>query len=335
MRRLWLLSLGLCLTGCWQSSPSPSVSSSTANRAPQTAPEPLPQKLSVKHLPNAIRIHPKVISGGQPEGQAGFDELKDLGVKTVISVDGAKPDLDAAKKAGLRYVHLPHGYDGIPETRVKELAKAVRDLKGPIYIHCHHGKHRSPAAASSACIAAGLIAPDQALGILKLAGTSDKYRGLYQTAESARQLESKLLDELQTDFPEAVEATPFNKAMVQIEHTHDRLKQIAANGWKPTPDHPDLAPAHEALILQEHYTELLRTDHVKAQPEDFQKSAQTSEGAARALVSALEEWNAASNPPPPPPPRTLDAAFNVVSTQCTVCHQKYRDIPLSEKGHRP
>ena len=49
-----------------------------------------------------------------------------LGVKTVISVDGAKPDVDLAKKHGMRYVHLPHGYDGVPDDRAKELAKAVR-----------------------------------------------------------------------------------------------------------------------------------------------------------------------------------------------------------------
>ena len=119
--------------------------------APKRAPQPaVLKKLPARHLPNALQVHLQVISGGQPEGEAGFAELKGLGIKTIISVDGAKPDLELAKKFGLRYVHLPHGYDGIPEERVEELAKAVRDLPGPIYIHCHHGKHRSPAAASAA-----------------------------------------------------------------------------------------------------------------------------------------------------------------------------------------
>ncbi|HEX5033790.1 MAG TPA: hypothetical protein VFW62_04865, partial [bacterium] len=86
------------------------------------------EKVAAKHLPNVVRVHSKVISGGLPEGDAGFKELQDLGVKTVISVDGARPDVDLAKKYGLRYVHLPHGYDGIPQSRLEELAKAVRDL---------------------------------------------------------------------------------------------------------------------------------------------------------------------------------------------------------------
>lgn len=90
------------------------------------------EKVSAKHLPNPVRVNAKVISGGLPEGDGAFAELKELGVKTIISVDGAKPDIAIAQKYGLRYVHLPHSYDGVPEDRGKELAKAVRDLPGTI-----------------------------------------------------------------------------------------------------------------------------------------------------------------------------------------------------------
>ena len=56
-------------------------------------PDPVqPERLAVKHLPNAIRLHERVISGGLPEGEQAFAELHTLGIKTVISVDGAKPD---------------------------------------------------------------------------------------------------------------------------------------------------------------------------------------------------------------------------------------------------
>src|SRR5687767_2138199 len=43
-------------------------------------------------LPNAHRVTEKILSGGAPAGEAAFKELADLGVKTIISVDGAKPD---------------------------------------------------------------------------------------------------------------------------------------------------------------------------------------------------------------------------------------------------
>ena len=36
-------------------------------------------------------------------------------MKTIISVDGAKPDLKSARKQGIRNVHIPIGYTGVPE----------------------------------------------------------------------------------------------------------------------------------------------------------------------------------------------------------------------------
>lgn len=98
-------------------------------------------------LHNVFRITDKLLSGSVPEGDLGFQTLQKLGVKTIITVDGAKPDVERAKKFSMRYVHLPIGYDGVPADQGLRLAKAVRDLPGLIYMHCHHGKHRSPAAA--------------------------------------------------------------------------------------------------------------------------------------------------------------------------------------------
>src|SRR5436190_2618002 len=116
------ISLLAALIGCGQVKTLP---------ASEPAPH-APLKIAAPHLPNAYQIHPKVISGGLPEGDDAFRELADLGVKTIISVDGATPEVATAKKFGLRYVHLPHGYGGISEARVAELAKAVHDLPGPI-----------------------------------------------------------------------------------------------------------------------------------------------------------------------------------------------------------
>ena len=279
-----------------------------------------PQKLVADHLPNAFRIHDRVISGGQPEGDAGFRELKNLGVKTIISVDGARPNVELARKYGLKYVHLPHGYDGIPQQRARELAKAVRDLEGPIYIHCHHGHHRSPAAATVACVSAGLIEPSAAISILKAAGTSENYRGLYQSAEAARKLDEALLDALQAEFPETAKLPPLAEAMVEIDRTHDRLKAIAAAGWKTPPDDPDLDPAHEALLLKEHFTELLRTGDVQRQSELFRRQLLASEQAAGALESALRDGIDGSS-----------AALARVTKNCTDCHRQFRDVPLGEK----
>jgi protein tyrosine phosphatase (PTP) superfamily phosphohydrolase (DUF442 family) len=281
-----------------------------------------------KHLHNVFRVHATVLSGGQPHGEGGFEALRELGVKTVISVDGARPDVELAKKYGLRYVHLPHGYDGVPEERARELAKAVRDLEGPVYIHCHHGKHRSPAAAAVACVAAGLIAPESALLILEVAGTSKSYRGLYQSAEEARQLDQKLLDELKVEFREVVDVPAMADAMVEIERHHDHLKQVGQNEWQLLADHPDVAPAHEALMLREHFTELLRTDEVQAEPARFQALMKEGEQRAQALEDLYRAWDAKK---PASGLKKLNAALEAVNQNCAACHKQFRDVPLREK----
>ena len=289
----------------------------------------IPRRLVAAHLPNAYRLHERVISGGQPQGEDGFRELAELGVKTVISVDGATPDVAAARKHGLRYVHLPHGYDGIPEERVRELAKAVRDLPGPVYIHCHHGKHRSPSAAAVACVAAGLIDPAGAENVLCTAGTSAAYRGLYASAREAKRLDARLLDSLAADFPEKAKIPPLAEAMVAVEQTHDRLKAIASAGWRTPANHPDLEPAHEALLLREHFTELIRSESIQQQSAGFQKLLQEGEAAALALERALSarkadgyDGEAAAEIP---------SALVKIEANCAACHKTYRDVPLGEK----
>jgi len=62
-------------------------------------------------LHNVVAFHDNFWSGGVPEGEEAFATLAAMGVKTVISVDGAEPDVELAKKFGLKYIHLPIGYN--------------------------------------------------------------------------------------------------------------------------------------------------------------------------------------------------------------------------------
>ncbi|HUP77607.1 MAG TPA: hypothetical protein VM260_03530 [Pirellula sp.] len=284
-----------------------------------------PHKLATKHLPNAIQIHNKVISGGRPDGEQAFLELKKLGVKTIISVDGAKPDVTLAKKHGLQYVHLPHGYKGIPQKRIEELAKAVRDFNGPIYIHCHHGKHRSPAAATAACVSAGLIDSTQSLAILKLAGTSENYLGLFQSVVASQKLPLETLDSVRADFPESAKLPAMAESMVDLGHTHERLTRLAGLGWLSLPNQPDTNAAHEALLLVEHFVEMLRLDDVRTQPEGFQKLLRDSESDAHRLTEALRQTEKSTMSGPVL--LNIVETFNRISQNCVTCHRQYRDLP--------
>src|SRR5262245_28510235 len=186
---LLLLAASLALAGCWRQPP------------PADDPQPIPRELPGLH--NVLRVNDKLLSGGSPDGDAGFASLKELGVRTVISVDGARPDVERARKYGLRYVHLPIGYDGVPREQALRIARAIRDLPGLVYLHCHHGHHRAPAAAAVAnlCLDERCSATD-AVAFLKEAGTSPKYKGLYASAEDFRRPTPGELDAVADDFPE-------------------------------------------------------------------------------------------------------------------------------------
>src|SRR3954452_7476986 len=249
--------------------------------APTTPPAfpPLPTNA----LDNARYVTDKVLAGAQPEGDAGFAALKRMGVKTIISVDGAKPDIERAHRFGLRYVHLPIGYDDVSPEEGRAIAKAIDEVEGPVYVHCHHGKHRSAAAVATACVMNGRLKPEQAESVLKTFGTGENYKGLWASALAARPLPKAELDAVKVQYRESAPIPPLAEAMVEIDQTMDRLKLAEHAGWRGLPRHPDVAPPHEALQLMEKFRELGRTPEVNARPEAFRSMLADGEAGAQAL----------------------------------------------------
>lgn len=305
---------------------STTTSLTSAGRAEEHAngTSPAPQKVEADGLHNVFRITPQLYSGNGPEGDDGFESLQKLGIKTVITVDGAQPDVKRAKEFGLRYVHIPIGYNGVPREKALQLAKAVRELPGPIYIHCHHGKHRGPAAAAVARLCADeQCHADEALALLKVAGTDPRYKGLFKSVLEFKRPTAQELAKLPANLPEAVKAAGLTQAMVVIDHSGDNLKLVQAAGWAAPPDHPDIDPPYEALQLVEGFAELSRLPDVEKRPEDFRKWLAEGLTGARELEQVLrtakEKKTAAQEP--------AETAYRRVSAACTQCHAKYRDNP--------
>ncbi|HLX60315.1 MAG TPA: hypothetical protein VKX17_03440 [Planctomycetota bacterium] len=272
-------------------------------------------------LDNAHRLTEKVITGAEPSGEAAFQALKELGVKTIITVDGAKPDVETARKFGLRYVHLPIGYDGVPPERSAEIAKAITELDGPIYVHCHHGKHRGPAAAATACVVAGLLSNNEAVAAMKVLGTGENYLGLWASARNAKAMPVGELAKVKVEYREISPIPPLAEAMVHVDQTAEQIAECQKAGWKTPKDHPDLEPAHEALKLRELFFELTRTEEFKTRPDDFQKWLK---GAAENAGKLEEKLNAAKKDGKVAA-KEIDAAFTTLRNDCNACHKVYRN----------
>jgi protein tyrosine phosphatase (PTP) superfamily phosphohydrolase (DUF442 family) len=258
----------------------------------------------------------KVGQGAQPVGEAAFRNLAALGYKTVLSVDGAATEVELAAKHGLRYVHVPIGYDGIPAEAALQIVKATLDLDGPIYVHCHHGKHRGPAAAMLCRIAADGISNATALEGLKISGTSKSYKGLYRDVDMFRAPSAETLAGVSADLPSKVLPEGLRAGMVKISHDWERLKLCEEAGWNVPADHPDVDPPHEARMLWETFREMGRTDkESRAKGEIYLKYLKASEDAAIELEKAIRAGDV----------ETAGVKFAEVKDLCASCHRDYRN----------
>jgi protein tyrosine phosphatase (PTP) superfamily phosphohydrolase (DUF442 family) len=248
--------------------------------------------------------------GGEPVGDRAFRGLAERGVRTVVTVDGAKPDVATARKYGLRYVHIPIGYDGVPAEAGLALARVARDCDGPVYVHCHHGKHRGPAAAAVIGIACGRLDHESAIHLLEQAGTSRDYAGLWRdVAVYVPPPENAKLPEL----VETAEVDTLAVSMAEIDHVYDRLKAIEGAGWRTPADQPDLVPRHEATLLLEAFREsarLLPPDRAALKP-----GLTAAEGLAAELTEALKTGDSP----------TATAKLAALKATCTACHRQHRD----------
>lgn len=320
------LALSLALIACAtrehaqspQASAAPSSAASPAI-APITPPSlSAPAPVTLPGLHNVVAYHDHYYSGGVPESPAAFDTLKSMGIKTVISVDGAVPDVQSAEARGIRYIHLPIGYNGFDDQRRLELARATRDAlaDGPVYIHCHHGKHRSAAAAAAAVTALGYMSADDAIARMKVSGTSPNYTGLYACVASTTALDLTTLNSVSADFPSVSKPADFVQAMLDLDEMLDHLSQIKNANWKAPSDHPDLVPAAEAGRLADTLRILAESNRVKLEKPGFAQALLDDSAKAQ----RLEDFILASADP-----ATLSDQLKVVAASCKDCHAKYRD----------
>ncbi len=248
-------------------------------------------------LANLHRWNESLLTGGAPEGDAAFDALRGLGVRTLVSVDALPPDLGRAAARGMTYAHLPIGYDRVPPARALELAKVLRDSGGVVYLHCHHGKHRGPCAAVAALRCLGRLGDDPR-GQLAAVGTDPHYAALIDSALAAPVPTAAELDALPAEFPSRAEVAPLAELMVAMDGTFAKLKT------RPTPE--------GALQLAELYREANRLPEVERRGPDFARLLSDGERAALELKAA-------------PAGEGAGRLVARLGAQCKACHERYRD----------
>jgi protein tyrosine phosphatase (PTP) superfamily phosphohydrolase (DUF442 family) len=271
--------------------------------------KPPARKLELAGIENAFELAPGLCSGSQPAGDETFAALVRHGVKTIVSVDGTPPDLTAATRHGIRYVHLPFGYGGIPRGQALALSRLRESVAGPVFVHCHHGKHRGPAAAALIALAQGTFDKPQANAWLQQAGTSPDYPGLYEAVKSwwkptTEELAKPLHPPATAPVPDLVDHT------VAIDKLWERLAKHAAAA-SPA-DHG----ASNAVLLWEALREIERLPEDPARPPEYRVLLGKSIAAAADLKAALQAGA---------PPDATAAAMKRMAASCKDCHRVCRN----------
>ncbi|OWK43528.1 hypothetical protein [Fimbriiglobus ruber] len=283
-------------------------------------PVPVPEAAAVNAAPlhNVFRLADNLYSGSGPEGEAAFAALERLGIKTVLSVDGAQPDETGARRHGMRYVHIPVRYDGIPREKAWQLARAVRELPGPVYVHCHDGQHRGPAAAAAIqlCLSPDYT-PEAAATWLKRAGTDPNYRNLISLPHKLARPSEGDLSRVSGDFPSAVPAAELTQVMLDVDARWEKVKGAAAAGWATPVAAPEANPVDDLIYLRELYREAGSRPSISKKGEELVHLFHEAEVATAELEAALRAS--------PAEPEKVQAALNRSQAACVTCHIKLRD----------
>jgi len=270
----------------------------------------------VPALKNLHRLSDGLYSGAQPVGRAGYDALAALGIRSLISVDAIAPDQTLAGAYGIEAVHLPISYSEISHQRAVELAHAIATLPRPIYVHCHHGKHRGPAAICVGAIGAGELSNDQAIAFLHAAGTAQGYSGLWDAVGDARPLTDRILLDPTITLVAQSPIKGFTKTMGEIDRLNEQLWDLSDNGFAPIDDRPD-DPSPAALAGQIH--DLLRSLETDVLVEDngieFLELLLDTRDDASTLETQLDGGDLAG------------AALTMITLteSCVSCHERFRD----------
>ncbi len=270
-----------------------------------------PSSCFATSLPHARRVATGVFCGGEPSDEAAFARLRKLGIRTIVSVDGATPRVDLARQFGMRYVHVPIGYDGIHESAQQSLARVARETERPLYIHCHHGRHRGPAAAAIVCLATSDMERRHALQLLEVAGTSPDYGGLWQAVRAYRPLAPCADD---PELVEVAELNPAATAMVRIDRAFETLQRCCSADESPLLATTVEDARQQAVLIREEFRELRRLGRGQHDIEVFTAFAVAEQRAEEIAVACAKN-------------QIRDAArrLQALHRSCVECHHQYRD----------
>ncbi|NUP08121.1 MAG: protein-tyrosine-phosphatase [Polyangiaceae bacterium] len=129
--------------GTAAAAPAEGSSTSLTESTPPTARAALEPRDDLPGLPNFAKVSDVLYRGAQPTAE-GFRTLKNMGVKTVVSLRMLHSDRKMLEGTGLQYRRISAKAWHPEDEDVARVLKIVEDPKNqPVFVHCEHGADRT------------------------------------------------------------------------------------------------------------------------------------------------------------------------------------------------
>ena len=142
-----------------------------------------------------------VYRSGQPRGDAEWNYLKKMGIKTVVKLNEFSPDVNESEERSLAEKHninliriymppedFPHDWNPWAHPNEKALMQVVAALENndnlPALVHCSHGKDRTGLVVAVYSVRNKKYCKDAALNEMEYYGTSSFLYGLKPMIDS-------------------------------------------------------------------------------------------------------------------------------------------------------
>jgi len=100
-------------------------------------------------LPNFARVSSTLYRGAQPTAE-GFRRLREMGVKTVVSLRSMHSDRELLDGTGMQYVRIHcEAWDPDSDEYAEFLKVALAPANQPVFVHCMQGVDRTGVAVAS------------------------------------------------------------------------------------------------------------------------------------------------------------------------------------------
>ena len=269
-----------------------------------------------RSLQNVYRLGQTLYSGSSPRDEAAFSTLSRLGIKTIISVEGAEPDIDTARAHGMRYVHLPIVYAGLTHERLVELVRAANEYPTPIYIYCDRGVDRAPIAAAALWMCLNRQATkEQAIAVAhKISGDANPHPRLLGSLLDATRPTEEEWKASNSALPEVSQLPPFTRSMASIGRMWDRVA-IPVKDRHSTTISLQLDTAYD---IAEQFRESAAMPGV---PDELRPGLQAIVGDAEKLAEIIKS----ELRDPTAQVTGRQQAVDTINNRCHECHTKFRD----------